>query len=101
MAQAGSPTPASIACPSLYTRSNEAVQARQWSDCRSRPVKVVNTVGAGDSFTTALVLGLLRKMDLDAINTLANEVARYVCSQAGAMPSLPVELARKFSTTPR
>lgn len=70
---------------------------RKWSDCPSRPVKVVDTVGAGDSFTAALVLGLLRKMDLDEINSIANDVARYVCSQAGATPSLPPEFAQKFS----
>jgi len=75
-------------------------QDGRWSDCPSRPVKVVDTVGAGDSFTAALVLGLLRKMDLDEINILANEVARYVCSSAGGTPSLPVEFARKFSLTP-
>jgi fructokinase len=69
----------------------------RWSDCQSRPVKVVDTVGAGDSFTAALVLGLLKKMDLDEINTIANEVARYVCSQPGATPSLPAEFARRFS----
>jgi fructokinase len=78
----------------LYQKEkNEA----RWSDCPSRPVKVVDTVGAGDSFTAALVLGLLRKMDLDEINTLANDVARYVCSQAGATPALPVEFAKRFS----
>jgi len=75
-------------------------QQGRWSECPSRPAKVVDTVGAGDSFTAALVLGLLRKMDLDEINTLANEVARHVCSHAGAMPSLPVEFARRFSVTP-
>jgi fructokinase len=69
----------------------------RWSDCPSRPVKVVDTVGAGDSFTAALVLGLLKKMDLDEINAVANEVARYVCSQPGATPSLPIEFARRFS----
>ena len=73
----------------------------RWSDCPSRPVKVVDTVGAGDSFTAALVLGLLRKMDLDEINALANEVARYVCSRKGATPSLPAKFARRFSITPR
>jgi fructokinase len=72
---------------------------KRWSDCLSHPVKVVDTVGAGDSFTAALVLGLLVKMDLDEINTIANEVARYVCSQAGATPTLPAEFARKFSLT--
>jgi len=69
----------------------------RWSDCPSRPVKVVDTVGAGDSFTAAMVLGLLRKMDLEEINTIANEVARYVCSQPGATPTMPVEFAQRFS----
>jgi fructokinase len=69
----------------------------RWSDCPSRPVKVVDTVGAGDSFTAAMVLGLLRKIDLDEINTIANEVARYVCSQPGATPTMPAEFARRFS----
>jgi fructokinase len=78
----------------LYQKDNDEVR---WSDCPSRPVKVVDTVGAGDSFTAAMVLGLLRKIDLDEINTIANEVARYVCSQPGATPSLPIELARRFS----
>jgi fructokinase len=72
-------------------------KGKRWSDCSSRPVKVVDTVGAGDSFTAALVLGLLNKMDLDEINTIANEVARYVCSQAGGTPTLPAEFASKFS----
>ena len=78
----------------LYQKDNNVVR---WSDCPSRPVKVVDTVGAGDSFTAAMVLGLLHKMDLDEINTVANEVARYVCSQPGATPPLPIEFARRFS----
>jgi fructokinase len=72
-------------------------EGKRWSNCPSHPVKVVDTVGAGDSFTAALVLGLLVKMDLDEINSIANEVARYVCSQAGGTPTLPAEFARKFS----
>jgi fructokinase len=78
----------------LYQKDKNEVR---WSDCPSRPVKVVDTVGAGDSFTAAMVLGLLRKMDLDEINTIANEVARYVCSEPGATPALPIEFARRFS----
>ena len=78
----------------LYQKHKEEVR---WSDCASRPVKVVDTVGAGDSFTAALVLGLLHEMDLDEINALANDVARYVCSQVGATPALPVEFARRFA----
>ena len=68
----------------------------RWSNCGSRPVEVVDTVGAGDSFTAALVLGVLHNLDLDEINSIANEVACYVCSKAGATPPMPAALADKF-----
>jgi len=72
-------------------------QSGQWSDCPSVPIKIVDTVGAGDAFTAALVTGLLQKMDLDEINRLADEVARHVCSCAGATPPLPKEFAEEFA----
>ena len=52
-------------------------------------VVVADTVGAGDSFTAALTLGILRGYDLDRINDHANRVASFVCSKAGATPELP------------
>ena len=73
-------------------------KAGQWSDCPSVPIKIVDTVGAGDAFTAALVLGLLHQMELDEINTLADEVARHVCSCVGATPPLPRELSKRFAT---
>jgi fructokinase len=72
-------------------------QNGRWSDCPSVPVEIVDTVGAGDAFTAALVMGLLRKMDLDEINFLADEVARYVCSRAGATPPLPGTFSGRFA----
>jgi fructokinase len=64
--------------------------------CYSRvaglPVKVVDTVGAGDAFTAMLSLGLLAGWDLERINHSANEVAAYVVSQPGATPRLPAHL---------
>jgi fructokinase len=71
-------------------------QEGQWSDCPSKPIEVVDTVGAGDAFTAALVMGLLCRMPLDEINFRADAVARYVCSRAGATPPLPKELADAF-----
>ena len=64
----------------------------EWSDCPPVPVVVVDTVGAGDAFTAALVLGLLSRMPLDEVHRFADEVARYVCSSAGATPELPKRL---------
>jgi len=68
----------------------------QWSEHGGVAVRVVDTVGAGDSFTAALAIGLLAGWELDEVNQRANEVAGYVCSQAGATPELPDALKRPF-----
>lgn len=56
------------------------------------PTAVVDTVGAGDSFTATLVRDFLSGLPLDVINTHANAVAAFVCSQNGATPELPPHL---------
>jgi fructokinase len=67
-------------------------QSGRWSDNPGAPVTIVDTVGAGDAFAATMVMGYLQKLDLDFINARAGEVARYVCSQAGATPPLPARL---------
>lgn len=62
------------------------------SFCKPPAVDLVSTVGAGDSFTAAVVMGLLAAKPLDEINRRANAVAAFVCSQRGAVPPLPPEL---------
>jgi len=53
------------------------------------PSKVIDTVGAGDSFTAAFIYGLLRDEKLIDIAQFAVKVSSYVCSQRGATPTLP------------
>lgn len=48
------------------------------------PTVVCDTVGAGDAFTAALVVGLLRRNPLPTIARRACEVAAAVCAQHGA-----------------
>jgi fructokinase len=67
-----------------------------WSHGPACRVDVVDTVGAGDAFTAALCVGLLRGLDLDTINSVANEVAAYVCAAAGATPVLPERFRRRL-----
>jgi fructokinase len=62
------------------------------SDLPGESVQVVDTIGAGDAFTAALVLGHLKQWPLDEINRYAAAVAAHVCSQPGAMPEMPGEL---------
>ena len=56
---------------------------------------MVDSVGAGDSFTAALCMGLLKGWPLNKVNSFANSVAAFVCSQKGATPVLP-ELLLKY-----
>ena len=56
------------------------------------PTQVIDTVGAGDSFTAALCTGLLKNLPLGEINCRSCQFAAFVCSQAGATPLLPREL---------
>jgi fructokinase len=82
-----------------YTRGERGSllhAAGQWSDHPGLKTAVVDTVGAGDSFTAAMTLGLLAGWDLDRINEQANRVAAFVCSRAGATPALPDELRESF-----
>lgn len=60
------------------------------------PTQVVDTVGAGDSFTAGLIVGLLQQMELEQVLLDASKVAAYVCSQPGATPRLPESLVAPF-----
>jgi len=50
-------------------------------------IKVVDTIGAGDSFTAAMVMGILNKKPLIKIHKEAVLHAAKVCSNKGATPS--------------
>ena len=64
------------------------------SDLLAPATVVVDTVGAGDSFTAVLVIGLLDGLPLPTINAWGNRVAAFVASQSGATPHLPDSLRR-------
>ncbi|CCH49645.1 carbohydrate kinase family protein [Pseudodesulfovibrio piezophilus] len=62
------------------------------SDLPGVPTRVVDTIGAGDSFTAAVALASLHGHNLDTINRYATRVAAHVCGQSGAMPPIPKQL---------
>jgi fructokinase len=83
----------------VYTRGDRGsrmVSAQRDEIHPGYPVRVVDTVGAGDTFTATVTVGLLRGLPLDGMQELANRVAAFVCSQQGAVPSLPEEIRKEF-----
>ncbi len=51
-------------------------------------VSVADTVGAGDAFTAALTIGLLKQLPLRVIHGIATRLAGFVCTQHGAIPEI-------------
>jgi fructokinase len=69
------------------------LSAREKSEHPGTPASVVDTIGAGDSFTAAVAIGLLLGRPLTEINETASRLAAYVCGQSGAMPDIPAMYA--------
>ena len=61
----------------------------EWNEHPGIPIKVADTIGAGDAFTAALTHYLLRGADLATLNEAGNRWGGWVASQSGAMPALP------------
>lgn len=55
-------------------------------------VEVVDTVGAGDSFTGTFCASILHGNNIAEAHRQAVEVSAYVCTQAGAMPEIPEQM---------
>lgn len=71
-------------------------QEGRWSEVPPQPVRLVDTVGAGDAFTAALTMGLLSGMDIGEVHAIAAEIAGCVCSRAGATPPMPERFRKRF-----
>jgi ribokinase len=84
------------ACPGLVAISLGADGAALYKAgteiARARPpeVTVVDTVGAGDTFTAALTVALIEGQSPAAALTFAVTAAALACTKAGAQPSLPM-----------
>ena len=49
-----------------------------------RNIEIVDTVGAGDAFTSVIVLGLLQDWPLQVTMRRAQDFASRICGQRGA-----------------
>lgn len=66
-------------------------------DIPARKINIIDTVGAGDAFTAALVVSLLRGYDPVEAHNNAADLAGYVCTKQGAMPKINRILTEKLT----
>lgn len=73
----------------MGSRGSIIISPDDYSFMEAPKIKVIDTVGAGDSFTAAFITGLLEKKSLNEIHKTATDVAAIVCSQKGAITDKP------------
>ena len=56
------------------------------------PGELIDTVGAGDSFTACFIIHFLSGADVSAAQMKASRLASYVCAHSGATQVIPEEL---------
>ncbi len=64
-------------------------------------VNVIDTVGAGDSFTATYVVARLNGAPISEAHRLAVDVAAFVCTQSGAVNPVPESLKSSMNMTVR
>lgn len=83
------------ACGGLVAISLGAAGAELWRDGRKiasaapPAIKVVDTTGAGDTFTAALTVALIEGQTAEEALAFAVTAGALACTKAGAQPSLP------------
>lgn len=83
----------------LGAQGSRVFREGHWTFEPGRRVEVRDAVGAGDAFTAAVVLGILRGWPVQEIQRRATDIAAFVCTQPGATPDLPLTLTQPFLST--
>ncbi len=74
-------------CVTLGPRGCAVFANGQYHEEPARPIKVVDTVGAGDAFAAAFLHGLTAQWNIAEIARFANRVGALVASKPGAIPA--------------
>jgi fructokinase len=68
------------------------ISKEEKSEIKTPKVEVADTIGAGDSFSAALAMGMLEGLPLKKIHSRAVTLSAFVCTQNGATPVIPNDL---------
>ena len=82
-------------------RGCEVFAEGETTSAPATPVRVADTVGAGDAFTAGLIDGELRELETATIAANACAAGAFVASRSGATPSWTGELRETLGLEPR
>ncbi len=74
------------------------VTREEWHQHPGFPIRVADTIGAGDAFTAAMTHYLLRGAELPMLNEAGNRWGSWVASQSGAVPPLTDAIRAEIAT---
>ena len=76
----------------IYTNgsiSSSIYTAHTVSFLKTPPVRISDTIGAGDAFSGAFLYYTLSGLSLEDAHHMAVNIAAFVCTQSGAWPKYP------------
>ena len=73
----------------LGPKGSRIITSNTVSECPSTKCEIIDTVGAGDSFTAFFIINYLNGMSIPESQKKASNVAAYVCAHNGATVQIP------------
>lgn len=81
-----------LAILTLGPKGSKIITSNSMSECPAAKCKIVDTVGAGDSFTAFFIINYLKGMSISESQKKASKVAAYVCAHNGVTVQIPKDL---------
>jgi len=78
-----------LAILTLGPKGSKIITSNSMSECPATKCEIIDTVGAGDSFTAYFIINYLNGMSIPESQKKASNVAAYVCAHNGAIVQIP------------
>ena len=75
-----------LVAPNLWLTGSILMTPTNVSQLETPKINVIDTIGAGDSFTATMAMEFVNGQSLDKVHQRAIEVSSFVCQSNGAMP---------------
>jgi len=78
-----------LAILTMGPKGSRIITSNTMSECPATKCEIIDTVGAGDSFTAFFIINYLNGMSIPESQKKASNVAAYVCAHNGATVQIP------------